>query len=365
MPWNARRPLAPVAEDGGGHEVDAAPRSLLDEILEHPELADLDPPARRLYLRRLARERGDEDGGAAAALADEIDGLGPLAPLITDEEVTDVFVNGPDEVWVERAGRLEETDVKFASEEDLRALINRRLAEAGTQADLSHPLAEARLDDGSRIHVALPPVAPNGPLVSIRRFPETAFTLDDLVANGMMDDERAATLAAHVAARRTILISGPTGAGKTTLLGALLATVRRNERVVLVEETSELPRAAPHVVKLVARPPNADGRGAVSLADLVRASLRMRPDRIIIGEVRGEEARVALGALSSGHRGSLLTIHARSARAATDRLVSLAVGEDARREAMLRAQAQDAIDVVVQLERRAAARRVEEILECC
>ncbi|MEA2509666.1 MAG: pilus assembly protein CpaF [Actinomycetota bacterium] len=333
---------------------------LLEKIWAHDELADLDVGQRRLALRALIAE--EEIECSIADLADWIDGWGPLSGLMRDPRVTDVLVNGPRDVWAERSGSLTFEGVLFEDSEDLSRLVERLLGEAGAQADASHPVVDARLADGARIHVVLPPVAPAGPLVSIRRFPRQPLTMDDLLSRGMFDARDAAALTAAVEQRLTVAISGGTGTGKTTLLNALLGCVGDDERVVVVEETPELQPPCRHAVSLVARPPNSEGRGEVDLNSLVRATLRMRPDRIVVGEVRGPEALAALTAMATGHAGSLVTIHARSGPEALDRMVSLALSaRTGLSEEALRAAVETAIDVTVQLERVGGVRRVSAI----
>ena len=337
---------------------------LLEMVMERDDLADLDAAARRLALRSLVGQttRDNDVSAILRQLVDEIDGFGPISPLMRDPAVTDVLVNGPRDVWVERAGRLERTDIGFAEPKELHALIDRVLGRVGARADASHPICDARLQDGSRIHVVLPPIAPAGPLVSIRRFPEASLSLGDLVENEMVDETQARRLIDCVRDRTTIAISGSTGTGKTTLLNALLGEVDSSERVVLIEETPEL-RPRHNCVSLVARTKNVEGHGEVDLTSLVRAALRMRPDRIIVGEVRGREALAALGAMATGHEGSMVTIHSRAAGEALDRIVSLALQSAERvSERSLMSQARRAIDVVVHLDRDdRLARRVSEI----
>jgi pilus assembly protein CpaF len=339
---------------------------LYELVLEHDHLAELDPAQRRLALRELmaGEVREDELGSCIAQLADAIDGFGPLSALMRDPLVTDVLVNGTEPAWVERGGVVEVTDVAFTTAGELSALIDRLLSSTGARVDSSRPMAEARLRDGSRIHVVLPPVAPEGPLVSIRKFPATRFALGDLVDEGMLTSATATLLEALVRDRRSIAISGATGTGKTTLLNALLGVVPETERIVLVEETPELMPACAHSVSLIARPPNIENTGEVTLAALVRAALRMRPDRIVVGEVRGEEALAALSAMSTGHEGSMVTVHARGPDDALERLVTLALqaGSGAS-EAALQHQVTRALDVVVQLHRDAHGRRVVTAVE--
>jgi pilus assembly protein CpaF len=340
---------------------------LLQLVLKHDELAELDPAERRLALRDLlVREGGEADvSHSLAELANTIDGFGPLTPLMEDDSISDVLVNGVDEVWVERAGRVERTSVRFNDLDELMHLIDRLVSHAGARADVERPVADARLQDGSRIHVVLPPVAPSGPLISIRRFRKTAWRLDDLLAAGMMDNEQALTLAHAVHARKTIAISGGTGCGKTTLLNALLGEIDTGERVVLIEETQELRPSCLHHVELLARAPNIEGKGSIEMLELVRAALRMRPDRIVIGEVRGSEALAALAAMSVGHKGSMVTVHARSAGGVTDRFVSLALlAGSGLSETSLRRQVETAFDLFIHLDRAEDGRRVViEIVE--
>ena len=340
----------------------ASTSELYERVLERDELADLDAPARRLALRELAGSN-DAPGLRASHLADEIDGYGPLTADMEDPMVTDVLVTGPNEVWVERAGELVRSGARFEGPDALASFVERMLAYEGRRADASYPIADSRLPDGSRIHVVLPPVAPEGPLVSIRRFPKRSLTLDDLVARGAMTESQADLLRDAVTARVGVVVSGGTGSGKTTLLNALLGLVT-TERVIVIEETPELRPSCVHVVRLVARDPNVEGRGGVGLDDLVRAALRMRPDRIVVGEVRGPEALPALAAMSVGHEGSMITVHARSAAKVFDRLVSLALlASSGATEAALHAQARAAVGLVVHLERARGTRHVAELVE--
>lgn len=337
----------------------------LDLVLARPELADLDAVERRRAIRALVAEAGvDEPATVAGELADFVDGYGPLTQLMDDDEVTDILVNGPFEVWVERRGALELSGLRFAGAEELQELADLLVARGGGRVDPSRPLGDARLPDGSRIHVVLPPVAPHGPLVSIRRFRRTPFTLAGLAANGMFDEGDERRLAHLVRERANIVAAGATGTGKTTLLSALLREVPLNERVVSIEETPELRVSGAHVASLLARPPNPEGHGAIELDELLRAALRMRPDRIVVGEVRGAEALTALSALATGHSGSMITVHARSAEDVIGRLVSLALGSPgAPSEGTLLRDVRAAFDVVVWLERQGGRRKVAEIKE--
>lgn len=336
--------------------------SALDIVLQHEELADLDPARRRLALRELVPEmRARGCRVDVSQLAEDIDGYGPLSALMRDPEVTDILVNQPGDVWVERSGRLDRAAVAFDDEGELRAFIERCLGRAGRRADISEPIADAALPDGSRMHVVLPPIARDGPLVSIRRIPRIRYALSELVDRSMLTAREARFLTEAVHSRSTIAVSGGTGSGKTTLVNALLSLVQAGERVVVIEETPELAPACAHAVCLTTRNKNVAGVGAVDAADLVRAALRMRPDRIVIGEVRGAEALAALSAMSTGHEGSMVTLHARSADDAVRRMVALALqAGGGASESSLEAQFAAAFDVLVHLE-RAGGRRVAAI----
>lgn len=335
----------------------------LDLVLDHDEIADLDPAARRLALREIFVSAGADDvAGCVARATDEIDGFGPMSGLMRDASLSDILINGPDEIWVERDGVLTELPSPFGAAEDLAAWCERTITRCGGRVDTSHPIADVRLTDGSRMHVVLPPVAPRGPLVSIRRFPQAALSLDDLVAGETLLAGEADRLRAAVAEGRSIVVSGPTGAGKTTLLGALLALVPCSERVVVVEELAELKRPAPNRVSLVARTANAEGAGEIGLETLVRASLRMRPDRIVVGEVRGPEALPAIWAMRTGHAGTMLSLHASGTADAARRLVDLALmAGRAPSEQNLVREVTSAVDVYVHMGRSGGRRRVEEI----
>ncbi|MDX6623591.1 MAG: pilus assembly protein CpaF [Solirubrobacterales bacterium] len=294
-------------------------------------------------------------------------GLGPLELLLADPAVEEVMVNGPDRVYVERAGRIEETAVRFADEEELRNAIERILAPLGRRVDELSPMVDARLADGSRVNVVIPPLALDGPTVSIRRFGAARPGPDELVALGSLSEAERDQLAAAVRARRSILVSGGTGSGKTTLLNALSSFIEPAERVVTIEDAAELRLQQPHVVRLESRPSGVEGRGEVTIRDLLRNALRMRPDRIVVGEVRGPEALDLLTALNTGHDGALSTVHANSPAEALARLQTLALmaGLGLPHAAVVE-QVRRGIDLVVQMERRGdGSRRVAAIEEVC
>ena len=292
-------------------------------------------------------------------------GLGPLEVLLADPAVEEVMVNGPGRVYVERRGRLESTEVAFESEEELRNAIERILAPLGRRVDELSPMVDARLADGSRVNVVIPPLAIDGPALSIRRFGASRPGPDELVALGTLSPEQRSLLSEAVASCRSVLVSGGTGSGKTTLLNALSSFIAPEERVVTIEDAAELRLQQPHVVRLESRPSGVEGRGEVTIRDLLRNALRMRPDRIVIGEVRGVEALDLLTALNTGHDGALSTVHANSAADALRRVETLALmaGVGLPHEAVAE-QVRRGIDLVVHLQRRpGGARRVTEIAE--
>jgi pilus assembly protein CpaF len=252
-------------------------------------------------------------------------GLGPLEPLLADPTVDEVMVNGPDSIYVERGGRLERAGVEFAGEAELLHAIERVLAPLGRRVDEAAPLCDARLADGSRVNVVIPPLSLSGPCLTIRRFRREGFSLRELVARGTLPPPVAELLAVCVAARASILVSGGTGSGKTTTLNALSGAIPGEERIVTIEDAAELRLRQRHVVRLEARPANLEGRGEVTIRRLVRNALRMRPDRIVVGEVRGAEALDMLQALNTGHDGSLTTVHANSPEDALRRVETLAL----------------------------------------
>jgi pilus assembly protein CpaF len=292
-------------------------------------------------------------------------GLGPLEDLLADPAVEEVMVNGPERVYVERHGRIEPTEVAFADEEELRNAIERILAPLGRRVDELSPMVDARLDDGSRVNVVIPPLAIDGPALSIRRFGAHRPGPRELLELGTLDEAQLWMLEAAVAERRSILVSGGTGSGKTTLLNALSSFIAAGERVVTIEDAAELRLQQHHVVRLESRPPSVEGRGGVTIRDLLRNALRMRPDRIMIGEVRGAEALDLLTALNTGHAGALSTVHANSPADALGRLETLALMADVGLpHAAIAEQVQRGLDLVVHLERGVdGSRRVTEIAE--
>jgi len=284
----------------GGESIGEAIRGAVEEAA-----AVLSPDTRQVLVERITREAT---------------GLGPLEDLLDDPEVEEVMVNGHEKVYVERGGRVEEVPVRFRDEEQLRNTIERILAPLGRRVDELSPMADARLPDGSRVNVVIPPLAVDGPTVSIRRFSIERPGPEDLIGLGTITREQADELERAITEHQSVLISGGTGSGKTTLLNALARYIDPDERIVTIEDAAELNLGQPHVIRLESRPPSIEGRGEVTIRDLLRNALRMRPDRILIGEVRGPEALDLLTALNTGHDGALSTVHASSASDALSRL---------------------------------------------
>jgi pilus assembly protein CpaF len=296
---------------------------------------------------------------------DEVFGLGPLQGLLQDPGISDILVNGHKQVYVERKGLLEPTTVQFRDDGHLLRIIDRIVSQVGRRVDESNPMVDARLKDGSRVNAIIPPLAVDGPLLSIRRFGTDKLMPDDLAANGSLTPGMKRLLEAAVRARLNIVVSGGTGAGKTTLLNALSAFISPNERIVTIEDAAELQLKQPHLARLETRPANLEGQGAVRQRQLLMNSLRMRPDRIIVGEVRGEEALDMLQAMNTGHDGSLTTVHANSPRDAISRLeVMVSMGNANMQLAAIRQQIASAVHVLVQCVRLSdGSRRVTSITE--
>jgi pilus assembly protein CpaF len=285
-------------------------------------------------------------------IQNETMGLGPLEPLLSDTEISDIMVNGPQGVFVERRGKIERTDVCFKDNEHLMAVIERIVSKVGRRVDEASPMVDARLADGSRVNVIIPPLAIDGPALSIRRFGVKPLKMENLLANGSLTEEMAAAFEAMVKARMNILVSGGTGAGKTTFLNVLSSSIPDDERIITVEDAAELILQQEHTVRLETRPANIEGKGAITQRDLVRNALRMRPDRIIVGEVRGAEALDMLQAMNTGHDGSISTIHANAPRDALSRIETMVLmaGFDLPSKA-IREQIASALNVILQLSR--------------
>jgi pilus assembly protein CpaF len=338
--------------------------ALLDRV--RARLA-VDPAApSRVRVAALVREEtrgllGDDDVLRIVREAiDELAGAGPLEALLREPGVTDVLVNGPDQVWIDRGGGLSRTNVRFADDDAVRRLAVRLAGQAGRRLDDAAPWVDVGLPDGTRLHAVLPPVSGSGTCLSLRVLRRSAHSLDDLEALGTLPGESGGLLRAVVAGRAAFLVTGGTGSGKTTLLSALLGEVDPAERIVVCEDAAELSPVHPHVVRLLTRPPNVEGVGQVSLRDLVRQALRMRPDRLVVGEVRGPEVTDLLAALNTGHDGGCGTLHANRPAEVPARLEALGVAAGLGRTAV-HSQAAAALAVVVHLRRTPAGRRVDEI----
>jgi pilus assembly protein CpaF len=340
-----------------------------------PQLFTLsaDPSVIRSRVESEIKEHLQHEGGLSrddrqrleSEIADDVLGYGPLERLLADESVSEIMVNGSHEIWVERQGRLYETTLRFTDDSHLRRIINKMVAQVGRRIDESSPMVDARLPDGSRVNAVIPPLSLSGPLLTIRKFSQKRFDLDELIRIGTLPREAVDFLRHAVEAELNILISGGTGAGKTTLLNALSAAVPNSNRIVTIEDAAELQLVQQHVLRLEARPKNIEGEGEIAIRDLVRNSLRMRPDRIIVGEVRGAEALDMLQAMNTGHDGSLCTVHANAPRDALSRIETMVMmaGFDLPVRA-IRQQVASALDLIVQLERlEDGSRRVVAITE--
>ncbi len=324
-------------------------REELSQVID-AESVPLSPEERR----RLIRDIGDE-----------VLGMGPLQRLLDDPEISEIMVNHFQQIYVERGGRLELEDARFSSEEQLRRVIERIVSRVGRRIDESSPLVDARLEDGSRVNAIIPPLAVNGPSLTIRKFGQVPLTVRNLIDYGTLSTDMAHLLDACVKARLNIIVSGGTGTGKTTLLNVISGFIPNNERIVTIEDAVELQLQQEHVVRLESRPANIEGKGAVTIRDLVRNSLRMRPDRIVVGEVRGGEALDMLQAMNTGHDGSISTVHANTPRDAIARLETLVLmaGLDLPLRA-IREQVASAVDLIVHLTRlRDGTRRVTHVTE--
>ena len=302
---------------------------------------------------------------SAQGIQDEMLGLGPIEPLLADDSVSDILVNGPYKVFVERRGKIVPTDVRFDSEAHLLRVIDRIVSRIGRRIDEMSPMVDARLSDGSRVNAVIPPLAIDGPLLSIRRFAVVPYTVHDLLRFGTLTPNMAALIDGLVKAKLNVLISGGTGSGKTTLLNVISASIPPDERIVSIEDAAELQLQQEHVVRLETRPANLEGKGEVSQRDLVKNALRMRPDRIIVGETRGEEVIDMLQAMNTGHDGSMTTIHANSARDGISRLENMVAmaGIEMPLKAV-RSQIASAVNLIVQASRlQDGSRRVVSITE--
>ncbi len=377
-PGTAEGPAGGSASAGEAGQVRRFKQLLLDEV-DLQELATMEADQRRIRLERILTHLISREGiilanrersALVSTVINEAIGLGVLEPILGDETVSEIMINGHDTVYVERFGKVERISSGFTSEAQLLQTIDRIVSTVNRRVDESSPMVDARLpaDErlprGARVNVILPPLSLNGPTVTIRLFPK-AYGMSELLARGSLERSTADLLEACVRARLNIIVSGGTASGKTTMLNALSSFIPERERIVTVEDAAELSLNQEHVIRLETRPPNVDGRGQVTIRDLVRNSLRMRPDRIIVGEVRGGEALDMLQAMNTGHEGSLATVHANSVEDALVRLETLAtMSETTVPFQALRDQVNSAIDIIVQLTRGAdGTRRVTEVAQ--
>jgi len=350
------RPLSPTEREWKQRIYDRLLKvldlSLLGSLEEQAARSQIREITTRLLLEESAPLSLAQRQFVTRRIEDEVMGHGPLEPLLADPTVSDILVNGSQQVYVERHGKLEMTEVRFNDDAHLMNIIDRIVSAVGRRVDESSPMVDARLKDGSRVNVIIPPLALDGPMMSIRRFAVELFRVEDLIRLGTINEQMAMVLKAIVHGRLNVVISGGTGAGKTTLLNIVSGFVPHNERVVTIEDSAELQLQQPHVVRLETRPPNIEGKGQVAQRDLVRNALRMRPERIIVGEVRGPEALDMLQAMNTGHDGSLTTVHANSPRDALSRIETMVsmTGITFPMRA-LRAQMASAINVVIQVAR--------------
>ena len=351
---------------------DKVQRRLITEM--SPTAAGDNPEEVRRVLSRIFDETVSEDnlplsrverGQLFEEIVHSILGFGPLEPLLRDDSVTEILVNGPDQVYVERNGILEESEVRFRDAQDVMRIIDRIVAPLGRRIDESSPMVDARLPDGSRVNVIIPPLSLRGPCISIRKFSRSALTLDDLVRLGALTQEMGAFLKCCVVGRLNVVVSGGTSTGKTTFLNMLSSFIPGNERIITIEDAAELQLQQRHVLPLEARPPNVEGKGQVAIRQLVINALRMRPDRIVVGEVRGGEALDMLQAMNTGHDGSLTTAHSNSPRDTLHRVETMVLmaGMDLPLRA-IREQISAAFDLIVHLERlNDGKRKVVDITE--
>lgn len=363
--------------DSRSATIEAAKRDIQPHLMEEIDITKAgelprDELARQIsgIVSDIASERKirlnlSEQRDLITMLLNDMLGLGPLEPLLADEAVTDILVNGPKQVYVERKGKLELTDVVFKDNQHVQNIATRIVTRIGRRIDESSPLCDARLEDGSRVNIIIPPLAIDGPSISIRKFSKKSITLDVMTSQKNISAAMATVLKVASRSRLNILISGGTGSGKTTILNALSQLIDLGERIVTIEDAAELQLQQPHVVRLETRPANLEGEGEITMRDLVKNSLRMRPDRIILGEVRGSEAVDMLQAMNTGHEGSMCTVHANRPREALTRLENMVgmAGINLPSKAV-RTQIADAIDIIVQISRmRDGVRRVTSVTE--
>lgn len=362
---NAADDLLPLKVDLHRHLIDRFNLATLEKASKEDILSDIRPIVRDFVRARNVPLNARELDQLTSDTADEMLGLGPIEPLLKDETVNDILINTHERVFIERRGVIEETGIRFRDEAHLLRIVNKIVSAIGRRVDESAPMVDARLADGSRVNIAVRPISVDGPLVSIRKFSKKPYSLERLMEIGSIRQPMVDLLRIAVQSRKSILVSGGTGSGKTTLLNALSNYISFRERLITIEDAAELQLQQPHVGRLETRPPNVEGRGEVRQRELVKNALRMRPDRIIVGEVRGEEAFDMLQAMNTGHEGSMTSIHANTPRDAISRLEQMIgmAGMPMTAES-IRAQIASAIDIIVQTQRLSdGARRVVSISE--
>ena len=364
-----------VAPDTGGQQVNALRERVLKQV-DPVIAADLPMAALQRQLERIVHEIANEQRlelsareqvRIAEGLAYDMTGYGPIEPLLRDDTVSDIMINAPDKVYVERFGKIERTQIRFRDAEHITSLAYKIAARVGRRVDESSPMVDARLADGSRVNVILPPLAIDSPCISIRKFSVKRPDLAGMVLNGTLSTGVAGLLGIAARAALNVLISGGTGSGKTTTLNAMSQLIGPTERIVSIEDAAELQLQQPHVIRLETRPPSLEGTGQITQRDLLRNALRMRPDRIIVGEVRGEEAFDMLQAMNTGHDGSISTVHANTARDALTRVENMVqMGHANLPLRAIRTQIASALHLIVQVERmRDGVRRITQVSEVC
>ncbi|MGK7869783.1 CpaF family protein [Falsiroseomonas sp. E2-1-a20] len=371
------QPMAPPLPLKPAASSDAPVRRLRVQVMERVDpvvAAELPAAALRQQLESLVheiagRERIEisarEQAQIAQELADDMVGYGPLEPLLADDSISDIMVNGPDRVFIEVRGRVQQTDIRFRSAAQLAAIAQKMAATVGRRVDESSPLVDCRLADGSRVNVVFPPLAIDGACISIRKFAKRKVDLRAMAEGGSMSDAVARVLEIAARCRLNVVISGGTGSGKTTMMNAMSRLIDHGERIVTIEDAAELQLQQPHVVRLETRPVNLEGRGEITQRDLIKNALRMRPDRIIVGEVRGAEAFDMLQAMNTGHDGSYCTVHANTTRDAIIRIENMVqMGQSSLPSRAIRTQIASAVDIIVQVARmRDGGRRVLQVSE--
>ncbi len=373
------KPMAPTRPPSPSEVMNTQVAALRERVLKQIDAtiaAELPAIALQRQLEKIIHETANEDrlemtareqARLAEAIAYDMTGYGPIEPLLRDPDVDDIMVNAPDQIYVERRGKLERSSVRFRDADHIAAVAYKIAARVGRRVDEASPMVDARLPDGSRVNVILPPLAIDSPCISIRKFSGGKLDLAAMVSNGTMTSGVARLIGIATRARLNVLISGGTGSGKTTTLNAMSQLIDISERIISIEDAAELQLQQPHVIRLETRPPNLEGVGQVSQRDLLRNGLRMRPDRIIVGEVRGEEAFDMLQAMNTGHDGSISTVHANSARDALTRVENMVqMGHYNLPLRAIRTQIASALDLIIQIQRmRDGVRRITQITEVC